>query len=110
MINYIWGLLIIVIGIIVLIVLSRTKKHKKRERLSLMATSDDMHVDTVGGTVSTRMVLDPLGVDGYSAGGTTVVRKLLGNNGNTIILLHNSLFDQKIYYQLFIHTQSLLAL
>lgn len=107
-------IVLIIIAILIVIVFFG-KKAKKIESFSSKyqttfhnGNSRSVYVDEVGGTVSTQMVFGPLSLgDGYSAGNTTVVRRLLGNNGKTVILLHNSPFDQQVWYPLFMRVQSL---
>jgi len=96
MINYILIFLLAILIILYLI----SGSYKKTEKLEVL------DIDQVGATVASLMQFED-GENGYSAGNSTVVRKLLGNNGKIIILLHNSPFNQEVWYQLFMHTQDL---
>jgi pimeloyl-ACP methyl ester carboxylesterase len=77
----------ILIAIIVII------KKKPTETFKVLAQE-------IGETIATEMLMK----DGHN----TVIRKLLGNNGKTIILLHNSPFDVQVWYPLYMYMQSLL--
>lgn len=86
--------LILIMSIILIVLLVCSLMPDKKEVFDIL---EDM-VTKVGGSISYKMKLD-----GYS----TVVRKLLGNNGKTVILLHNSPFDSQIWNPLYMYYQSL---
>jgi pimeloyl-ACP methyl ester carboxylesterase len=57
-------------------------------------------IDSVTGNTSTVII-------NLGNNRTTNLRKLLGNNGETIILLHNSPFDQQLWFPLFMYAQQM---
>jgi pimeloyl-ACP methyl ester carboxylesterase len=98
---YILGLLVI-IGIIILLIYHMIQIKNSKEGLEVKLEKVEYNPKTIlktiiGGTISSKFIYD----DKYS----TIVRKLIGNNGKTIILVHNTPFNQKIWEPLLSYTQ-----
>jgi pimeloyl-ACP methyl ester carboxylesterase len=86
-----WIYLCLII-LIVLVVTFYSSSNKE----SLAAS---FHPTVVGGTTASKMT--------FESGHSTIIRKLLGNTNETIILLHNTPFDLQVWYPLFMYAQSL---
>jgi pimeloyl-ACP methyl ester carboxylesterase len=89
-------LLIILLIILLLVIFYNCSNEKFTSYTSTLQAS----LNTIIGNTSTTIVK-------LSDTNTTNVRKLIGNSNQTIVLIHNSPFDQQIWYPLFAYTQQL---
>jgi len=93
---------IILIGI--LVIMTVTILCSKSEPFATGRLTADhpniLHPTVAGTTVTSRLVYNDIG---YS----TLVRKLLGDNGKTIILLHDNPFNMEMWDPMYLYIQSL---
>ncbi len=91
---------VLVIMVIAMLCVGNREGYLTSSRLTETTTIATAHPTVVGGTVSTKLVFD-------HSGRSTIVRKLLGDSGKTIILLHNDPFDMEVWSPLFMYVQHL---
>ena len=91
---------VLVIMVIAMLCVTPREGYMTSSRLTETTTIATSHPTVVGGTVSTKLFFD-------HSGRSTVVRKLLGDNNKTIILLHNNPFDMEVWSPLFMYVQHL---
>lgn len=84
--------LILIAILLVFIVMSLNSTHTA-ENFTEQISKDDI----IGGITLTKIYFP----EKLTGGHTTVVKKLVGNNGETIVLLHNSPFTQRVWEPLF---------
>ena len=94
---------IVMFGILVIIIVCVMYAGRRESYLTTAQLAETTIISTplatvVGGTVSSKMIFPDH---------STVVRKLLGNSGETIILLHNTPFDQEVWDPIFMYVQTL---
>lgn len=63
-------------------------------------TSNTTLPTIVGGTVASKMIFN-------NRSGSTVVRKMLGDTTETIVLLHNAPFNMQVWYPIYMYVQQL---
>jgi len=90
---------ILVIMVVVMVYFGNRTENYTSSRLSGSDINVIVHPEVVGGTSSTKLV--------YNSANSTVVRKLLGNNGKTIILVHNSPFNMEVWEPIYMYVQYL---